>query len=122
MLRNNDLITLFDVRKSLTPLHVSSGDARNRRETDSRLASGGGNAPLGASEFAELGADSVHHLVELDKVVRRLEHGLLHLRKRPGSANDGKRAAAVDKWAHTDPSKEIVLISSLLHGKCLLRL
>ena len=117
MFWNDDLVTLFDVWESLTTLYVGSGDARDGGESDGGFASGCGDAPLCAGKLAELGADSVHHLVELDEVVRRLEHGLFYLGKRPRSADDGKRAAAIDERTYADAGKEIVLVRALFRRK-----
>ncbi len=119
MLGNDDLIALLGVGECLTLLHVGAGDTGYGGQTDCSLAARGGNAPLRAGELAQLRADAVHHLVQMDEVERSLVHGLLHLGQRARTADDRERAAAVHNGTNADPGEEVVVVRALFRKRVL---
>jgi len=89
---DDDLIFAHDVGQCLRLFGVGAGDAGDGRQGNCSLTAGGGDTPLRAHELANLLADCVHQLVEMDEVVGGLEHGLLDLRERTRAAEEGESA------------------------------
>ena len=117
MFGDEDLVLALDVGQRLGLLDIRSGDAGDGRQNDRRFAAIGDDAPFRAVQRRQPRADAIHHLVQVDVIVRGLEHRLFDLRQRARAGDDGVGAARINERPDPDAGEAIVRLEARQLGQ-----